>query len=278
MNVYEVASIVRNRIASSVRTSGVRNNSLVIRNNALRIMLGTMLTVFGNSAVAGQVSLGAMTSYSPEVYKDTDANVVAIPVVGYESEHVFLRGFSAGVRLFPIGTPTNVIFRLAYDPRTLKPSDSEDVQIQQLDEREASVLGGVSYQMLSQVGVFEVGAGTDLGNKHNGLYAEASWRLPIRMNRFGITPQIGYSYNSDKINNHLYGVSKTESLRSGLDEFEADWDGQYFVGLSGYLFLTESLRLNASVRYTNLQGDIEKSPIIAASVTSQGALGISYVF
>ncbi|MGF1729115.1 MipA/OmpV family protein [Photobacterium kasasachensis] len=273
MNIKEEVLMVKKATVSKVGIAGWGSFK-----RALKAATSIVLIAFGGTATAGQVSLGAITSYAPEVYRDTDANVVVIPAVGYESEHVFFRGFSAGVRLYPIGTPTNVIFRLAYDPRTLKPSDSNDAKIQKLDEREASVLGGISYQMISQVGVFEVGAGTDLGNKHNGLYAEASWRLPIRMNRFGITPQLGYSYNSDRINNHLYGVSNEESLRSGLDVFDADWDGQYFVGLSGYVFVTESLRLNASVRYTNLEGDIEKSPIIAASVTSQGSIGISYVF
>lgn len=272
-NVNDIALIARKN-----RVNSVANSHLAEFNNTIKRVLITTLLLISHTAVAGQGSLGAIASYSPEVYRDTDANVVVIPAVGYEGEHVFLRGLSAGVRLYPVGTPTNVIFRLVYDPRTLKPSDSDDAQIQQLDEREASVLGGVSYQMLTQFGIFEVGGGTDLGSKHNGLYAEASWRLPIRMNRFGITPQIGYSYNSDRINNHLYGVSKTESIRSGLDEFDADWDGQYFVGLSGYMFISKSLRLNASVRYTNLQGDIENSPIIAGSVTSLGSVGISYVF
>ncbi|MCW8330271.1 MipA/OmpV family protein [Photobacterium sp. SDRW27] len=272
MNVDNVAFLINKNIAH-----GGRNSFWGKSKNAVKVVLAAVSLVSA-PAFSGQLSLGAITSYSPEVYKETDANVVVIPAIGYESPHLFFRGFSAGARLYPIGTPTNVIFRLAYDPRTLKPSDSDNVQIQLLDEREASILGGVSYQMLTQVGIFEVGAGTDLGSKHNGLYAEASWRLPIRMRRFAITPQIGYAYNSDRINNHLYGVSNSESTRSGLEAFDADWDGQYFVGLSGYMFITNSVRLNASVRYTNLEGDIENSPIIAGSVTSQGSLGITYVF
>ena len=237
MNIKEEVLIVRKATVSKVGIAGWGSFK-----RALKAATSLVLIAFGGTATAGQVSLGAITSYAPEVYRDTDANVVVIPAVGYESEHVFFRGFSAGVRLYPIGTPTNVIFRLAYDPRTLKPSDSNDAQIQKLDEREASVLGGVSYQMISQVGVFEVGAGTDLGNKHNGLYAEASWRLPIRMNRFGITPQIGYSYNSDRINNHLYGVSNEESLRSGLDAFEGRLGWPIFRGFERVCLCNRKLK------------------------------------
>lgn len=235
-------------------------------------------TLLGSSASAGQWSLGGITSYSPAVYTDTGSNQVIIPLVGYEGQHVFLRGFSVGTRLYPAGTAQNIIFRLLYDPRTLKPSDSDSTRIQQLDERKSSVLGGVSYQQITPVGLFEVGAGTDLGNQHNGLYAEATWRLPIRAKGWGVTPEIGYAYNSEKINNHLYGVSAAESARSGLDEFDAGWDGQYFIGLNGYLMLSPRIRVTAGIRYSNLEGEIASSPIIERSVAVSGSLGMAYVF
>ncbi|MCG7495855.1 MipA/OmpV family protein [Vibrio sp. Of7-15] len=232
------------------------------------------------SAAISQWSVGAAASYSPVVYTETDSNKVVIPTLGYEGEHVFLRGFSAGARLYPIGTPQNVIFRLLYDPRTLKPEDSDNADIKLLDERKASILGAITYQVLTPVGVFEVGAGTDVGNKHNGLYAEAAWRLPIRMNGWGITPAIGYSYNSEEINNHLYGVSAAESARTSgrISAFEADWDGQYFVGLSGYFHITDRVRVTGGFRYMNLEGGIESSPIIEHTTISTGNIGISYLF
>ena len=244
-----------------------------------RTVAGLLLAAFlGNNAYAGQWSLGGISSYSPAVYTDTGSNQVLIPLVGYEGRTVFFRGFSVGARLYPAGSPQNVIFRLLYDPRTLKPSDSDNPQIQQLDERKSSILGGVSYQHLTPVGIFEVGAGTDLGSQHNGLYAEAAWRLPFRAETWGVTPEIGYAYNSEKINNHLYGVSEAESARSGLAEFDAGWDGQYFIGLNGYLMLSPRLRLTAGLRYSNLEGEIASSPIIERSVAVSGSLGMAYVF
>lgn len=229
-------------------------------------------------AKVSQWSLGVAASYSPAVYKDTDSNRTVIPLVGYEGAHIFFRGFSAGYRLNPIGSPQNIIFRLGYDPRTLKPEDSNNANIQLMDEREATVLGGVTYQMVTMAGIFEVGAGSDIGGTHNGLYAEAAWRLPIRMKGWGITPAIGYSYNGEKLNNHLYGVSASEAARSGFDEFDADWDGQYFIGLSTYFNLAKNVRVNGGIRYTNLEGDIEKSPLIESGINTVATVGIAYVF
>lgn len=241
--------------------------------------LGASLSMTANvNAKVSQWSLGVAASYSPAVYRDTPSNKAVIPMIGYEGEHFFMRGFSAGYRLYPVGSPQNIVFRAVYDPRTLKPEDSDNADIQQLDERKASVLGGVSYQLITLVGMFEATVGSDLGFQHNGIYAETAWRLPIRRKGWAITPSIGYSYNSERLNNHLYGVSAEEAGRTGLNEFDADWDGQYFIGLSAYAHLTPNIRITGGVRYTNLEGEIEKSPIIESGVNTTANIGVAYVF
>ncbi|MGF1755791.1 MipA/OmpV family protein [Vibrio makurazakiensis] len=243
-----------------------------------------MLVTTSANAKISQWSVGVAASYSPAVYLDTPSNKAVIPVVGYEGEHFFMRGFSAGYRLLPVGSPQNIVFRAVYDPRTLKPADSGNADIQLLDEREASILGGVSYQAITLVGMLEATVGSDLGFKHNGIYAEAAWRLPIRRKGWAITPSIGYSYNSEKLNNHLYGVSSEEAQRIAaqgngtISEFDADWDGQFFIGMSAYMHLTPNIRLTGGVRYTNLEGDIEGSPIIESGVNTTANIGAAYVF
>ncbi len=238
------------------------------------------LASYSLSAAYSQWSIGAAVSYSPVIYQDTPSNIVAIPMVGYEGEHLFFRGFNAGYRMLPVGSPQNVVFRLIYDPRTFKPEDSTNTNMQLLDERDSAILGGVSYQLITQVGMFEASVGTDIGNTHNGLYSEAAWRLPLRMNGWGLTPSVGYSYNSERINNHLYGVSQSESTATGgaIDAFDADWDGQFFLGLSGYMFVTKNIRLTGSIRYLNLEGGLENSPIVEHTTSSTATIGASYVF
>ncbi|MGB7997814.1 MAG: MipA/OmpV family protein [Photobacterium halotolerans] len=244
------------------------------------IIIGTLvcLSFLSENVSASQWSLGISASYSPVAYKETGANEVIIPFVGFEDEHLFFRGFSAGYRMFPIGYPQNVVFRIAYDPRSLKPEDSRNSDIQKLDERKAAILGGVSYQLISLLGIVEFSIGSDISHTHDGIYSEVVWRLPIRQQGWAIIPSIGYTYNGEKINNHLYGVSRAESARTNFDEFDAGWDGQFFAGLSGYKYLTKNIRLTGSVRYTNLEGNLEKSPIIDSGVNTSAILGISYEF
>lgn len=251
----------------------------------MRYLIFNTIWTFSALAVSGaaqaelsQWSLGVAAAYLPAVYKETPSDRTVIPLIGYEGDHLFLRGFTAGYRLFPMASEQNIVLRLVYDPRTLKPQDSEDPQIRLLDKRQSTVLGGISYQIRTQVGVWEASFGADVAGHHNGTYAEVAWHYPLRFATWGITPTIGYAYNSDKLNNHLYGVSSAEAARSGLPEYEASWDGQYFIGAMGYWSITSSVRLTGGIRYSNLDSALAASPIVGYNTSTMGTLGIAYVF
>lgn len=241
-----------------------------------------MSAIFSTSifAASSPWSVGVGAAYSPNVYKGTPSNRTVIPIVGYEGEHFFMRGFSAGYRLNPRGSVHNFVFRLIYDPRSYNASDSDDADMKLLDDRDATILGGMSYQLLTQVGMFETSVGSDIGSEHNGLYGEVAWRVPFRTPFWGLTPAVGYSYNNEKLNQHLYGVSKSESQRTGgnIEAFSPDAAGYYFIGLSGYLNVGDNVTFNGGVRYTNLEGDIEDSPILDGTESVIGNLGVTYTF
>ncbi|WP_439654004.1 MipA/OmpV family protein [Vibrio ezurae] len=225
-------------------------------------------------------SLGVGASYSPEVYKDTRANKVVIPIIGYEGDHLYLRGYDAGYSIWKQDSPHNLVFRLAYDPRTLKPSDSDDPIIRQLDRRKSTALGGITYQYINQeLGKVEFTLAGDVMGVHDGLYAETVYKKPFQSTRWQLTPSIGYAWNSSKLNNHLYGVSQEEANRiSGIDAFSPDGDGQFFVGLSGMFYLSRHIVAMASGRYTNLEGDLEKSPILHSTDSFSFMTGLVYTF
>ncbi|MGR5119101.1 MipA/OmpV family protein [Vibrio astriarenae] len=253
----------------------------MLYNSKNKVLLLTALAFSASaSAAPSPWSVGVGASYSPEVYIDTDSNRTVIPIIGYEGEHLFLRGFSAGYRIFPRGTPHNFVLRLQYDPRTLDPDDSSDPDIKKLDKRKSSVLGGASYQYLSRYGMFEVSAGADIAGRHDGFYAQTSYSYPIRGQGWGFTPNIGYAYNSEKLNQHLYGVSAAESARTNgrFKEFKPGYDGNFFIGASGYYGITRSIRVMGAIRYSNLEGDLEESPILDATHGTSLMLGITYSF
>ena len=189
-------------------------------NQLIKLISLTALLLLSDIAIAKKSpwSVGVVTSYSPVIYSDTGSKTVVMPVIGYEGKHLFLRGLTAGVRLYPIGSSNNLIFKLQFDPRTLQPENLITFKYSNLMSEKSSVLGGISYQMNTALGLFEIGVNTDLGNQHNGLYLEGVWRLPIRVNHWIIAPEVGYSYNSDRINDYLYPCYlKMQVSELGLD-------------------------------------------------------------
>lgn len=82
------------------------------------------------------------------------------------------------------------------------------------------------------------------------------------------------------MNNHLYGVSVEESKRTNgvINQFDADWDGQFFIGLSTYFHVAPNIRITGGLRYVNLEGNLEDSPMIEHTTSSTGNVGIAYVF
>nr|WP_261817137.1 MipA/OmpV family protein [Vibrio gallicus] len=240
------------------------------------IAVSTML-VSGGASAGWSVGVGA--SYSPAVYKGTPSNRVVIPVIGYEGEHVYFRGFSAGYRIWKQRSPHNIVFKLAYDPRTLKPSDSDDAFVRQVDKRKSTALGGVSYQYMNRsLGMFELTLAGDMLGRSDGAYAETVYRIPFRGERWMLTPALGLAWNSSKLNNYLYGISDSEADRLNVDSFAPAGDTQVFVGLRGLYSITDNIRFVAGVRYTQLQGDLEHSPLLGSTHSTAANIGVVYAF
>ncbi|KAI3484235.1 hypothetical protein L1887_52676 [Cichorium endivia] len=66
----------------------------------------------------------------------------------------------------------------------------------------------------------------------------------------------------ESYNDYYYGVSGSESRRSGLDEYTAGDSWTPYVGLAAKYQLTQKLYLNASAVYTVLPDDVKNSPMI----------------
>ncbi|OOE70531.1 MipA/OmpV family protein [Salinivibrio sp. IB282] len=225
-----------------------------------------------------RVSAGVIGAFSPQVYKDTDTDPLVVPTVNVETDHFYFRGLTAGARLAPKGSTHNLVLSATYDPRRFDPADTDDPQLSQLDKRDTSIVAALAYQYHSPIGRFQVLAGEGVTHDRDGVYGEASWKYAFNHPRWGVSPEVGYAYNSHELNRHLYGISDSEAARSGLSAYEPGSAGHYFVGASGYFMLTERIQLLGGVRYTNLDDEIANSPMVDQSTAASGYLGVNYIF
>jgi Outer membrane protein V len=226
-----------------------------------------------------RVSAGVIGAFSPQVYKDTDTDPLVVPTVNVDTDHFYFRGLTAGARLAPKDSTHNLVLSATYDPRRFDPADTDDPQLSQLDKRDASIVAALAYQYHSPIGRFQAAVGEGVTKDRDGVYGEVSWKYGFNHPRWGVSPEVGYAYNSHELNQHLYGVSATEASRvSGIEAYEPGSAGHYFVGASGYLMLTERIQLLGGVRYTNLDDEIAHSPMVDQSTAASGYLGVNYVF
>ncbi|OOE99968.1 hypothetical protein BZG78_05940 [Salinivibrio sp. MA351] len=233
----------------------------------------------GNVYADTRVSAGVIGAFSPQVYKDTDTDPLVVPTVNLDTDHFYFRGLTAGARLAPKDSTHNLVVSATYDPRRFDPADTDDPQLSQLDKRDASIVAALAYQYHSPIGRFQAAVGEGVTHDRDGVYGEVNWKYGFNHPRWGVSPEVGYAYNSHELNKHLYGVSATEASRvSGIEAYEPGSAGHYFVGASGYFMLTERIQLLGGVRYTNLDDEIANSPMVDQSTAASGYLGVNYVF
>ena len=220
--------------------------------------------------------LGAI--YSPSPYIGVDTAVTAFPSIVYHSKHFRVEVTNANYIVNGADSPVEVFVGLGFDTRFLKPSDSDNVEMQKLDKRNTALFGGAGIRMNLRRGFLEAKAATDISNTHNGHYFEAKFAMPLGNGPIGFTPEIGYQINSKDLNNHLYGVSASEASRTDFDEFEMGYEGQYFVGGSGYMYVSQNISIVGYIRYVSLEDNIKSSPIVSDSDTLSGMVGLNFTF
>ncbi|EKO3781027.1 MipA/OmpV family protein, partial [Vibrio metschnikovii] len=64
----------------------------------------------------------------------------------------------------------------------------------------------------------------------------------------------------------------------GLEQYNAGWSGQYFIGAMAYWSVSQHVRISGGLLYTNLDSDISSSPVIGRDSSVASTLGVVYLF
>ena len=225
----------------------------------------------------GPVSLGVGAGYVEGPYKQYDNDVLPLPVIGYEGEHVWVRGLGAGYYLW--NDQTDKLSVMAYySPQYFKPKNSDNDQLRQLDKRKATLMAGLSYVHNTQYGFLRTALTGDTLDNSNGIVWDLAWLYRYTNGNLTLTPGIGVEWNSDNQNEYYYGVSKHESNRSGMRSYDPDSSWNPYLELSAnYRFLGD-WSVYGVARYTRLSDEITDSPMVDKSWSGLISTGITYSF
>ena len=150
--------------------------------------------------------------------------------------------------------------------------------MKQLDNRNISVLGTLGYELDTEWGDLRLRASGDVTGTSDGFLADASYSYTLRAGDFSLTPGAGVLWMSADYTDYYYGISRSESARSGLRYYSPDSGFSPYLKVAAGWALTENWSLYASWTAMFLSDEIKDSPMVDRDVQNIFGGGITYRF
>lgn len=117
----------------------------------------------------------------------------------------------------------------------------------------------------------------DISSAHDGFTANADYQHEWQLKNWLLTGRSSLSYVSDKMANHIAGVSASESSTS-IPAYRAGSANIVMLELKLEYPLTEDWIFQSNVSVTKFDGGIQRSPIIKDKTHSEATIGVRYQF
>ncbi|MEC5341320.1 MipA/OmpV family protein [Brenneria populi] len=227
--------------------------------------------------LAGDWSLGLSAGASSSPYRETDPTVLPFPLIGYEGDYAFFHGLKGGLHLWKDNINQFDIFA-AYDPRQFRPKDSDDPRMKRLNRRDSTALAGVEYTLRTDFGHFNASVAKDVLDNSDGIIADASYLYPIKLNDWEILPKVGVRWDNKDQNKYYFGVTQSESRRSGLSAYDPQDSFTPYAELALRYHFTPAWTTFVSARYEALPDEVKNSPMVDKNGVGAISAGVSYTF
>lgn len=247
----------------------------------LLLLITIILYPTGASAEEKQggydLGLGAGVKVSTSEYKGEETTISPIPIVNFESEYVFVHGLTAGAYIYADET-SNLLVTVSYLAHNYDASENDEHAMKRLKDRYSTMMLGAAYELHGSWGTADISLAADVLDTNNGFTADASYAYPFKAAFLKIKPFIGVEWTSERYNDYYYGVSASESRKSGLMEYEAEGGFSPYVGVGLKVDLTNNLEMGLNTKIKQLSDEITDSSMVDRDVNYSCALGFSYSF
>ncbi|STM41922.1 putative scaffolding protein [Escherichia coli] len=232
---------------------------------------------FMASATASELSIGAGAAYNESPYRGYNENTKAIPLISYEGDTFYVRQTTLGFILSQ-SEKNELSLTASWMPLEFDPTDNDDYAMQQLDKRDSTAMAGVAWYHHERWGTVKASAAADVLDNSNGWVGELSVFHKMQIGRLSLTPALGVLYYDENFSDYYYGISESESRRSGLASYSAQDAWVPYVSLTAKYPIGEHVVLMASAGYSELPEEITDSPMIDRNESFTFVTGVSWRF
>lgn len=225
-----------------------------------------------------KLRIGANVSLNQYTYHQDTATII-MPQAFYDNNRVYIEGSEAGV--YPYKDDKNEWrITLGYEGRHFDPKESDINALKGVDERKWSAMVGSSYMKITPYGGFKVHAETDaLGrNKGSTLKLAHLSRFKLMDDKVTIYPEIGLQWNNQNYNEYYYGVSQTESNRTGITVYQPNDSIHPYFQISGSYQINPHWSVFANQYLEYLSDEQKQSPLVDKRLESRTKIGFNYKF
>ena len=235
------------------------------------------LQALPNPPLRRELTLGAGGSVSSSPYKGYGPDWLPFPMITYEGERFFIRGYTAGVKI--INLPYLELSAFAgYDSTSFEASESSNRRLRRLEDRSPSAQAGMELRLLSPYGMFHVSGAGDVLSRSNGFNGDIGFIQSIEFRAAGTAPRRRRLLERRPLQQLLLRRAPEGSRKSGLGAYAPGSGFAPYVSFAIDYSLTEQWELFCQGEVTFLSGAVKDSPMVGETHTQSLTLGLTYTF
>lgn len=150
-------------------------------------------------------------------------------------------------------------------------------ELKHLDDRDIDGHLGARYSWYGENNRISFGIGQDVLNAHDGWLATAQYSHEWQIKNWLVTGSAGAAHISEKMANHIVGVSAAEAT-SSIPAFSADAGNVGWIDLKAEYPVTENWVLQTSLNMLAVSDEFNDSPITDDDTTASLIVGMKYQF
>ena len=207
---------------------------------------------------------------------EDSTDIKVLPGVFYDNNRIYARRAQAGAYIINDGTNQLAAYA-QLDGSEFDPDDATGA-LQDLDKRKASAAAGLSYLRRTPVGGFRLQVATDVLDKSGGNTARLTYLAKITKDKLTVYPSVGFEYSDADYNQYYYGVSDTESVKTGIAAYTANSSLNPYINVSANYDFNERFAGFANQSVSYLANEQYDSPMVDSRTEATTTLGLLYKF